>query len=198
MAKSKKGKGSGNQRMTREEMIKRIEKFFKERPSQIYNYKQVARGIGANSEPARIDVAHLLNQMKNDMFLVETDPGRFRRNPKRDLREGVFQRKQSGHVIIPDGGGEPLAVKEEDSLHALSGDRVKYSLLTKRRRHDLEARVQEIIERADNSYVGILEVKKHYAFLTPNTRTLEYDIYIPLDKLGKGKDGDKAIVKIVS
>ena len=198
MAKSKKGKGSGNQRMTREEMIKRIEKFFKERPSQIYNYKQVARGIGVKSEPARIDVAHLLNQMKNDMFLVETDPGRFRRNPKRDLREGVFQRKQSGHVIIPDGGGEPIAVKEEDSLHALSDDRVKYSLLTKRRRYNLEARVQEIIERADNTYVGILEVKKHYAFLSPNSRTLDYDIYIPLDKLGKGKDGDKAIVKIVS
>ena len=198
MAKSKKGKGSGNQRMSKEEMIKRIEKFFKERPSQIYNYKQVARGIGVKNEPARIDVAHLLNQMKSDMFLIETDPGRFRRNPKRDLREGVFQRKQTGHVIIPDGGGEPLAVKEEDSLHALSGDRVKYTMLTKRRRHDLEARVQEIIERADNTYVGILEVKKHYAFLSPNSRTLENDIYIPLDKLGKGKDGDKAIVKIVS
>ncbi|MBR5240397.1 MAG: RNB domain-containing ribonuclease, partial [Muribaculaceae bacterium] len=198
MAKSKKGKNSANQRMTKDEMISRIEKFFKERPTQIYNYKQVARGIGVKSEPAKIEIAHILNQMRADLFLTETDPGRFRRNPKKDLREGIFQRKQGGHYIIPEGGGEPIAVKEEDSLHALSGDRVKYSLLTKRRRHDLEARVQEIIERADNSFVGILEVKKHYAFLATNSRSLDYDIYIPLDKLKGGKDGDKAIVKIVS
>lgn len=198
MAKNKKGKGPENQRITKDEMIKRIEKFFKERPTQIYNYKQVARGIGVKSEPAKIEVAHILNQMQQNLFLTETDPGRFRRNPKKDLREGIFQRKQSGHFIIPEGGGEPIAVKEEDSLHALSGDRVRYSLLTKRRRHDLEARVQEIIERADNSYVGILEVKKHYAFLSPNNRSLDNDIFIPLDKLAGGKNGDKAIVRIVS
>ena len=68
MAKSKKRKSSGNQRMTKDEMIKRIEKFFKERPTQIYNYKQVARGIGVKSEPAKIEVAHILNQMHQNLF----------------------------------------------------------------------------------------------------------------------------------
>lgn len=198
MAKSKKRKGSESQRMTKDEMVRRIEKFFKERPTQIYNYKQVARGIGVKSDPAKIEIAHILKQMQQDKFLVETDPGRFRRNPKKDLREGVFQRKQGGHVIIPDGEGDPIAVKEEDSLHALSGDRVRYTLLAKRRGHDLEARVHEIVERAESVYVGVLEVRKHYAFLITNSRTLDYDIFVPLDKLAGGKDGDKAIVRIVS
>ena len=87
MAKSKKRKGSESQRMTKDEMVRRIEKFFKERPTQIYNYKQVARGIGVKSDPAKIEIAHILKQMQQDKFLVETDPGRFRRNPKKDLRE---------------------------------------------------------------------------------------------------------------
>ncbi|MBP3353080.1 MAG: ribonuclease R [Bacteroidales bacterium] len=198
MAKSKKKKGATNGRLTKDEMIRRIEKFFKERPTQIYNYKQVARGIGVKSEPAKIEIAHILSKLQKEMFLTETDPGRYRCNPKKDLYEGTFQRKWNGLSVISDGDGTPISVKEEYSLNALSGDRVKYSLIKRRRSKEFEARIYEIVERAENNFVGILEVKKHYAFLTINNKTLEKDIYIPLDKLKGGKNGDKAIVRVTT
>ena len=199
MSMNKKSKGKERKRLTKSEMIKRIEKFFNERPSNIYNYKQVSRGIDAKTEPEKCEVARILQQMCNDRFLCEADPGRYRRNPKKDLREGTFQRKgHGGHFIIPEGGGEPIAVKEEDSLHALTGDKVEYVLLTKRRRHDLEGRVSGIKERAEHTFVGVLEVKKHYAFLVTNNRVLDCDIYIPLDKLHGALDGDKVVARITS
>lgn len=199
MSMNKKSKGKERKRLTKSEMIKRIEKFFNERPSNIYNYKQVSRGIDAKTEPEKCEVARILQQMCNDRFLCEPDPGRYRRNPKKDLREGTFQRKgHGGHFIIPEGGGEPIAVKEEDSLHALTGDKVEYVLLTKRRRHDLEGRVSGIKERAEHTFVGVLEVKKHYAFLVTNNRVLDCDIYIPLDKLHGALDGDKVVARITS
>lgn len=199
MSMNKKSKGKERKRLTKSEMIKRIEKFFNERPSNIYNYKQVSRGIDAKTEPEKCEVARILQQMCSDKFLCEPDPGRYRRNPKKDLREGTFQRKgHGGHFIIPEGGGEPIAVKEEDSLHALTGDKVEYVLLTKRRRHDLEGRVSGIKERAEHTFVGVLEVKKHYAFLVTNNRVLDSDIYIPLDKLHGALDGDKVVARITS
>jgi ribonuclease R len=40
-------------------------------------------------------------------------------------------------------------------------------------------------------------VDKYYAFLLTETRTLANDIFIPKDKLKGGKNGDKAVVKVV-
>ena len=54
----------------------------------------------------------------------------------------------------------------------------------------------EILERANDTFVGTLEVAKSYAFLVTENRTLANDIFIPKDKLKGGKTGDKAIVKV--
>ena len=55
----------------------------------------------------------------------------------------------------------------------------------------------EVLERANDTFVGTLEVTKSYAFLLTENRTLANDIFIPKDKLKGGKSGDKAIVKII-
>lgn len=55
----------------------------------------------------------------------------------------------------------------------------------------------EILERANDTFVGTLEVEKSYAFLVTENRTLANDIFIPKDKLKGGKTGDKAVVKVI-
>ncbi|MGX8682964.1 MAG: ribonuclease R, partial [Bacteroidales bacterium] len=68
----------------------------------------------------------------------------------------------------------------------------------KRKRHMLEAEVVEILERANDTFVGTLSVSRWgYAFLVTESRTLANDIFIPKEKLKDGKDGDKAVVKVV-
>ena len=54
----------------------------------------------------------------------------------------------------------------------------------------------EILQRANDTFVGTLEVEKSYAFLVTENRTLANDIFIPKDKLKGGKTGDKAVVKV--
>ena len=60
-----------------------------------------------------------------------------------------------------------------------------------------EGEVIEILERANDTFVGTLEVEKFYAFLLTENRTLATESFIPKDKLRGGKNGDKAVVKIV-
>ena len=59
-----------------------------------------------------------------------------------------------------------------------------------------EGEVVEILERKKETFVGIIQCSKQYAFLVPTGKQLPYDIFIPLSDLNGAKDGEKAIVKI--
>ena len=111
---------------------------------------------------------------------------------------GTFQRKSNGkNSFIPDDGGDPIFIAERNSAHAMAGDKVKIAFYAKRRGREAEGEVIEILERANDTFVGTLEVSKSYAFLVTENRTLANDIFIPKDKLKGGKSGDKAIVKVI-
>ena len=79
----------------------------------------------------------------------------------------------------------------------MNNDKVKITFYAKRKNKDAEGEVIEILERANDTFVGTLEVAKSYAFLVTENRTLANDIFIPKEKLKGGKTGDKAIVKVV-
>ena len=74
---------------------------------------------------------------------------------------------------------------------------MKVQLFAKRRGAEPEGEVVEIIESKERQFVGKLQVMKGFAFLVTENKTLANDIFIPKDKLKGGKDGDKAIVRIV-
>ena len=90
----------------------------------------------------------------------------------------------------------PIFVAERNSAHAMNNDKVKITFYAKRKNREAEGEVIEILERANDTFVGTLEVAKSYAFLVTENRTLANDIFIPKDKLKGGKTGDKAIVKV--
>ncbi len=60
----------------------------------------------------------------------------------------------------------------------------------------LSGEVIEIIERARETFVGVVEISKNYAFLLPDSNKMPFDIFIPLDKLGGVEHGQKAIARI--
>ena len=91
----------------------------------------------------------------------------------------------------------PIFIAERNSAHAMAGDKVRIAFYAKRRGREAEGEVIEILERANDTFVGTLEVAKSYAFLVTENRTLANDIFIPKEKLKGGKTGDKAIVKVV-
>lgn len=70
-------------------------------------------------------------------------------------------------------------------------------MLARRAGHTREAEVTEILERANDTFVGQLQVERGYGFLVTESRSLANDIFIPKDKLNGGQNGDKAVVKII-
>ena len=136
--------------------------------------------------------------MLADDYIREVDKNKYKLNNHGIEMTGTFQRKSNGkNSFIPEGGGEPIFIAERNSAHAMNNDKVKIAFFAKRKHHDAEGEVIEILERANDTFVGTLEVEKSYAFLVTENRTLANDIFIPKDKLKGGKTGDKAVVKVI-
>ena len=60
-----------------------------------------------------------------------------------------------------------------------------------------ETEEEEAESIVGKQYVGTLKVTKNYAMLSTNSREVGGDVFIPKEKLKNGKNGDKALVKIV-
>ncbi|KAA6337187.1 Ribonuclease R [termite gut metagenome] len=129
----------------------------------------------------------------------KTDKHQSRLNHRQMEITGTFYRKSNGkNSFVPDEGEEKAVfIAERNSAHAMNKDRVRIALYAKRQDFSAEGKVIEILERANDTFVGTLEVTKRYAFLVTENRTLANDIFIPRDKLKGGKTGDKAVVKVV-
>ena len=196
MAKKKKEK-KGGKRMKKRELAELLVTFFRTRPETSFGLKQIFGSLNLTTHPLKMLCVDIIDEMLEENFLVETEKGHFQLNGRGQIMTGVFQRKSNGkNTFIPDDGGDPIAISDSNSAHAMNGDKVKIALSARRRRHDPEGQVLEILEHSDTPFVGTLKVSKNYAFLLTETNTLANDIFIPKDKLNGGKDGDKAVVRI--
>ena len=196
MAKKKEKKAG--KRMKKSEMSERLISLFHTKPNETFSLKQLSSSLNLTTHPLKMLCADIITEMIEDDFLQEVEKGHYKLNDHGLIMTGVFQRKSNGkNSFIPDDGGETLFIAERNSAHAMNNDKVKIALFAKRKNRNPEGEVIEILERANDTFVGTLKVEKFYAFLLTENRTLANDIFIPKDKLKGGKNGDKAVVKIV-
>lgn len=196
MAKKKKEK-KGGKHLKKKELVEILLNYFRTKPNEAFSLKQLFQALKLTTHPGKMLCIDVVEEMLEDNFLIEIEKGRYKINDKGQILTGTFVRKSNGkNSFIPEEGGEPIFIAERNSAHAMNNDKVKVALCAKRKKHQLEAQVIEILEHANETFVGVLKVSKNYAFLLTETSTLANDIFIPKDKLKDGKNGDKAIVRI--
>ena len=195
--KEKKEKKAGK-RMKKKELAALLADFLHGRSGEVLTLKGIFAGLRLTTHPQKMLCIDILRELADDDYVSEVEKGKFRVNDYGRELTGTFQRKSNGkNSFIPDGGGDPIFIAERNSAHAMNNDRVKIVFYAKRKRREAEGEVVEILERANDTFVGTLEVTKSYAFLLTENRTLANDIFIPKERLKGGKNGDKAVVKVV-
>ncbi len=197
MSKPKEKKAG--KRMNKKQLTEMLLAFFQQHPTDELPQKYIFDSLRLTTHPLKMLCMEILYDFIADDFIKESSKHRYKLNNRGVEMTGTFQRKSNGkNTFLPDDGGEPILIAERNSAHAMNGDKVKVAFFAKRKRHMLEAEVVEILERANDTFVGTLSVSRWgYAFLVTESRTLANDIFIPKEKLKDGKDGDKAVVKVV-
>ena len=195
--KEKREKKAGK-RMTKKQLTALLMDFFQEKGSESVSLKQLFEQLRLTTHPLKMLCMDILADLKEDDYINEPEHHTYRLHQRGVEMTGRFVRKSNGkNSFIPDDGGDPIFIAERNSAHAMNNDRVRIAYYARRRGKTAEGEVLEVLERANDTFVGTLEVTKSYAFLLTENRTLANDIFIPKDKLKGGKSGDKAIVKII-
>ena len=194
-----KSAGKKNKRMSKRAMFDALIDLFQHHSDRAITYARIWKELHLTTHPQKKLCADIIGDLLLEGSLVETSNGHFRLVFQQRELVGVIQRGSNGRILFaPEDDEESVYIAERNSMHALHGDRVKVSLFARRRGRGMpEGEVIEILERANDTFVGLLKVEKNYAFLLTESRTLDNDIFIPRDKLKGGKSGDKAVVKIV-
>ena len=197
MKKNKKIKKNPSTKVRKSDLIRNIVNIFNSNPELTYNYKQMSKELAITAESQRIFINQLLYELLEEDFLVEISRGKFKLNSRGGYITGVIDRQGVKTYLLTDDGGEPVFIPERKTNHALLNDTVKVFLYARRKNQSPEGEVVEIIKRAKDTFVGILQVSENYAFLISDNKVLTNDIFIPKSKLKDGKNGQKAVVRLL-
>ena len=195
MAK-KSGKGKG--RINKNSLVEMLVSLFNRNSGRMFSPKEIFRELDLTSTSARTLCVNILDDMVFDGFLMEPEFRRYILANGGTMLFGKFSRNRDGYnEFYPEDGSEPVLISERNSAHALTDDLVRVALFASRRGRGREGEVVEIVKRMHDTFVGELHVERHYAFLITENRMMPSDIFIPKDMLKGGKNGDKAVVKLL-
>ena len=96
------------------------------------------------------------------------------RTPEFSVITGKVDLTQNGYgYIVSEDNEEDIFVSQVNLHHALHGDMVKVQLFACRKGARPEGEVIEILSRARETFVGIVELGKNFAFLSTDHRQLD-------------------------
>ena len=186
----------GGVRLNRRTMTDLVTDWFRDNQESSISIKRLYDELKLKTHPMRSMCLDIVLDLVEDGFLKQKD-NQFQLMQKSKFVEGVLQRRVGGkNFLVPDDGGDPIFVAERNSAGAVNGDRVKVVLFARRPHAGPEGEVTEILKRAKDTFVGTLQVKGKFAYLVTPDKS-DRDIFIPLPNLKKGRDGEKAVVKVV-
>ena len=191
-----KGKKEGK-RINKAQLAEKLEAFFAAHPDETLSFKTIFRLLHIDTHPQKMLAIDIMEDMAWDDYLTKVSDSSYRLADNTQTMVGTFRAKASGrNSVLPDGSDKPIFVAERNSLFALNGDKVRITMMARRRNHIREAQVVEIIQRKTEQFVGRLQIEDGMAYLLP-LEPMACNIFIPQGKLNKGKNGDRVVVKVL-
>ncbi|MEM9646877.1 MAG: ribonuclease R [Bacteroidota bacterium] len=193
---SKKKKRARSQR--KNEITKGIFTVLEKEPSKSFNYKQIAAKLGLSDTQERNLLIKRLGQLKSSDRILETERGRFKKKPSlHTYYTGKVDLTTSGNAyIIAEELDDDVFIPYKKLNRAFHGDLVEVFLKPRRNGKKPEGEIAKVLERRKSTYVGIVDKQKTFAFVRPSDPKMYTDIFVPLEKLKKAKDGEKVVVKL--
>jgi len=182
--------------------------FFAKHPNEQFKPQVLAHRLGLKGQ----EDFRLLQQALNELFQSkEITRGRRKRYghgipPAAKQLVGVLDilKNGSGIVRIPAPEARTITIPSRFMGTALDGDTVGVALFASTKpdaqQEDevLEGEIVEVLERSNVPIVGVFSKGKHFAFVVPDNRIADRDIYIPQGKTKGARPGDKVVCQVDS
>ena len=184
-------------RLKKSELNKLIVDLFSKYPKRTFNYKQISGLLEVKNRTSKQMVQVVLIELFESGYLTELSTGKFKLISRGAYITGTIDmtRKGSAYLVMEEEG-EDIFISQANMNKALNGDVVKVLQYAKRKHHQSEGEVVEIVKRKKDTFVGVVEISNGFAFLVIDSRDMNHDIFIPLKALNGAENGQKAIGKI--
>lgn len=177
-----------------------IVRIFEKNKNKRYDAKEIGAILQIKDKNLRKLVLSILNDLKKEEYLDEFQRGVFSlKNDFRTSYTGTVDATQSGSAyIVVDGLEKDIFVAAPNVNRAFNGDEVEVEII-KRKKSKWEGKIVKIVQRHTTQFVGIIDMKEKYAFLTTSGGSNAVpDLYIPLAKLNGAKQGEKVLARMTS
>lgn len=191
-----------NQTITSElkKLGKDIRKMLSSSPGKSFTRKQISKRFIHQASHQEINV--VIDFLIAEGFLKYKDGNRIRINnsKKKDIIakiEGQVDMAPSGVAyIITEGLNDDIRVEKKDTGKALQGDKVLVGLHKTKKGGRPRGIILEVLERAQEFYIGKVQLSKDYAFVVPDKQKMPADFFIHKKDIHGAQNGDKVIVKM--
>lgn len=169
----------------------------KKERNKTFNYKQIASKLGVNDTSSRNQIIKKLKQLKAKQEIEEIDRGKYKAIVTTEYHTGIVDMASRGSgYIISDDFEDDVFIASNNINKALHGDEVEFYAYKRLKRGKREGEITQIIKRAKNEYVGVIQLHKNYAFVVVDGNKMYTDIFVPINKIKKAEDGDKVLVSL--
>lgn len=196
MTRKKKKKSSRNKISN---LTNTILSILKKERNKTFNYKQIAAKLGVNDASSRNQIIKKLQQLKAKNEIEEVERGKFKAIVTAEYYTGILDLSHKGSgYIISDDFEDDIYIASNNINRALNGDEVEFYVYKRLKRGRREGEITQIIKRAKNDYVGVIQIhnNKNFAFVVPDSTKMYKDIFVPINKINKAEDGDKVLVSL--
>lgn len=196
MKKKKKKNRNSSSTFNKKNLKNAILTIFYDNPQKTYNYKQIAKELGVRDPENRRLISVALDELYDDNTIEQVFRGKYKVKARTGQICGRVELQPQGFgLVISEETDQPVLVSQRNLNHAMEGDKVKVALYAKRKKHQPEGEVVEIVERAKTTFVGTIERSRNFAFLIPVGK-VGFDLFIPNEKLNGAVGGQKAVARI--
>jgi ribonuclease R len=168
-------------------------------PGKSWNYRQLAAAMNITDKDERRLLGSILEDFARKGFLEEIEPGKYRSKSAVKIVEGKVDTTQSGtaYVSSPEASTD-IFIPARYINGALHGDIVRVKLFARKRTDGREeGEIIEIVRRNRTDFACTLHIENRVAFGVADNKKIP-DFIIQKDKIGKAKDGQKVVVRMIS
>lgn len=179
-----------------------VRNFFMRNPSVSLKFNVLIRKLGLNKSQ-KAHLREVLRDLTSEKIILKSGKY-YELFQKGILYEGKIvldDEMEYAVEVKTDDGVERIKVRKRNLQTSLAGDIVKVSIVEFADKNYKEAIVENILSRGRHRIVGRLELsrgRKDFAFVIPDDRKFNKDIYIPPDFLKNASGGDKVVCEIVN
>ncbi|MDP3558281.1 MAG: ribonuclease R [Bacteroidota bacterium] len=170
--------------------------FLKHNDTKIFNYKQLGAAMEINTEGERLELISVLESLKQQGFVVETETGKYQIKDSKQYLTGTIDFTTQGTAFVVFSETEDdIYIPQYKTRDALQGDLVKVILSQKRSGKRKEGEVVEVIKRAKTEFVGTIKINPKFAFVIPDSHKIHVDFFINSRDINHAEDGQKVKIK---